>query len=393
MNRKIIIKLNIQILSHLCLYLFFAMTAVIFLYEFNSTMFNLRYGFMAIGALCGYYFCFRSHYRMYGLPLLSVVLLLCWTLCFVYEPEYQNYTFGNVAYTLIYIGLSTILLQNKYSHKMTLILYAFTSLTIIVKLIQNVNVNHIMLATSRNYISVLLLLPMMFYYISCHDKNKPFSVFPVISFFFIGIFSLGRGGVASAGYLTVALCIYKVMHINNKRQKLIIWMIIVLTTMLAIIYISGLDSLVFGQFLNANFSRFVQKGVTDEARLYYWSSFLENNKQSFLTFLFGSDVHLIRSDGNLHNSFLQSYAAFGIVGFLIIIGLSIRSMFMSIRKKDYLYLILFIGLAIRAFTDVIFFQGYCEIFLYYFLFYWDFKKKTNTLERSDELRSQPLLTN
>lgn len=358
--------------KNVCLYAFLALTTVIFLYQYNSTMFNLRYAFMAVGALFGYWSCFAGAKKFQAPVLLLLSLLFCWIFCYLGQQGYSNYSLSNFLYTVIYIGLSVLILQNEYNHTISILLYAFAALTIMLRIVQNVNMNHILLANSRNYISVLLLLPLLFYYISCHDKGKPILVSPAILYFYICICAVGRGGIVSSGFLTIALIIYKVRKVENKNLRRLLWLVVVIIFATSLIYISGLETATIDRFLNTYFSRFILKGITDVSRQNVWTAFFENNKQSVSTFLFGSNVLLARSDGNLHNSFLQAYASFGLVGFLIIMGLSLKSLITGIRKKDSLWVILFIGLILRAFTDRLFYQGYCEVLIYYFILYWYF---------------------
>lgn len=374
MSFRIRIKANILDIKNICLYMFFVLTAIIFLYQYSSTMFNLRYGFMIIGALFGFVACIRLKVKFYQPILLLFVLFLCWSFCFLGQGEYLNYSFSDFMYTALYIGMSVVLLKNEYNHNLSLAIYIFTALTILVKIFQNVNMNHILLANSRNYISVLLLLSLMFYYISCHDKNKSIFVFPAILYFYISIYAVGRGGIVSSGVLVIALSVYKAASIKNKNVRRLMWLIIFIVVITIVFYVGNLDTSVIKRFLNDNFSRFILKGTTDTARESIWSTFFKNNKESIQNFLLGSNATLVGYDGNLHNSFLQTYASFGLFGFLTIVFLLIRAIVQGVKNKDILFLILLLELSLRAFTDRVFFQGYCEIFLYYFILYWDYKK-------------------
>ena len=375
MKLRITKKANIDNIKTICLSIFFFMTVVIFLYQYNSMMFGLRYGFMLIGALLGLWSCLRGRVKFYRPLVLLGVLFLCWGICYLGQNGYLNYSFSNLLYSFLYIGLSITLLNNKYSHISTVFILVFATITVLLRILQHVNMNHILLANSRNYISILLLLPILLYYISCHDKKKPIYIIPVILYFYISIYAVGRGGIVSAGFLTVTLCIYKANHIKNKAGRRIIWFFILIIAITMAIYLSNFDALVLNKILNTNFSRFFLKGTTDVSRQTVWAAFFKNNMRSLGTFLVGSNVELARYDGNLHNSFLQAYASYGLIGFLVLLSLIIRSAVQSIRQKDTLFLILLIALSFRALTDRVFFQGYCEIFLYYFIFYWDYQKR------------------
>ncbi len=374
MKLSLRIKPNAWSINNTCIYIFFIMTAIIFLYQYDNLAFNLRYGFMSIGAILGFWICINNKNKFYQPLILLIALSICWLFCFLGQSGYLNYSFANYLYTVLYIGLSVVLLRNEYNHSLTLAIYFFTALTILLRIIQNVNMNHILLANSRNFISVLLLLPLLFYYVSCHDKKKPIYVLPAILYFYISIYAVGRGGIVSSGFLVIALCIYKITQIENKNIKRLMWLIIIIIAFTVGLYMSNLNSLVIGRFLNSYFSRFLLKGATDTSRVTIWNEFFTNNLDSLASFLLGSNTSLVRYDGNLHNSFIQAYASFGLMGFLILLVLLGRAIIQGFKQRDALFLILLFGLSLRAFTDRVFFQGYCEIFLYYFILYWDYKK-------------------
>ena len=364
------------IVGDLCLYAFFLLSLIIFLYSYSHALFLTRLGFMIPGAIAGLIICIRN--RKYS----TLVYLLCIIVCYVFCTLVQsslNYSVTDMIYTICYFGLAFVLLNNKYRHFATILIMAMGIGTVLLKIFQGISFNMILLANSRNYISALLLTVMLFYYVSCHDKTKYFLVTPAIISFLISIYATGRGGIISTGFLAGALLIIKIREIENKSLRRLVIFILIVVAIVTLVYLTGIGETKFQDFLQKNFSRFYLKGAGDTARSDIWNAFLENNKRSIVSFIFSSDTTLARSDGNLHNSFLQSYASFGLMGFMIVVIMTFRSLIIGIKERDVLLTILFTTLIIRAFTDRIFFQGYNEIFLYYFMFYWDihrFERKT-----------------
>lgn len=364
------------IVGDLCLYAFFLLSLIIFLYSYSHALFLTRLGFMIPGAIAGLIICIRN--RKYS----TLVYLLCIIVCYVFCTLVQsslNYSVTDMIYTICYFGLAFVLLNNKYRHFATILIMAMGIGTVLLKIFQGISFNMILLANSRNYISALLLTVMLFYYVSCHDKTKYFLVTPAIISFLISIYATGRGGIISTGFLAGALLIIKIREIENKSLRRLLIFILIVVAIVTLVYLTGIGETKFQDFLQKNFSRFYLKGAGDTARSDIWNAFLENNKRSIVSFIFSSDTTLARSDGNLHNSFLQSYASFGLMGFMIVVIMTFRSLIIGIKERDVLLTILFTTLIIRAFTDRIFFQGYNEIFLYYFMFYWDihrFERKT-----------------
>lgn len=358
-----------------CLYAFLLLTTYIFLFRYDHTMFLIRYVFLIGGALIGYGKCLLGKNKFQFPVFFAIGLSFLWIISVLGQGGYQNYEISDFLYTICYIGLSVLVLQNQYSHIISLGLYGITSASILIRILQGVNKNLILLANSRNFISILLLSTMLLYYISCMDKKKPILVTPVLLFFYINIYATGRSGIVVSGVLTIGLLIYKYFSIENKRLKTLMGFLIAIVLAVVCIYIMNLDESILSRFINTNFSAFIARGTDSNGRYLIWDTFLENNKRSVASFIFGSDASLAMMDGNLHNSFLQSYASFGILGFIVFVALVIKSLISGFKRKEYLFLILFAGLALRALTDRVFFQGYCELYLYFFIFYFGYQDK------------------
>lgn len=362
-------------IGNICLYAFLFLTTYIFLYRYDHTMFLIRYAFLIVGALVGYAKCFRGRNRFSNVPVFAFMMSILWIIASWGQNGYENYGVSDFIYTICYIGICILVLQNEYSHIISLGLYGITAITILIRVLQGVNKNLILLANSRNFISILLLSTMLLYYISCHDKKKPILVTPVLLYFYINVYATGRSGIIVSGFLTLGLLIYKYLSIENKNIRRLMGLAIVIVLLTVGFYVAVWDGYLIESFLRRNFSAFFTRGMDSNGRDEIWGTFLKNNGKSVLNFLFGSDSSLAMNDGNLHNSFLQSYASFGMIGFVVIIVLVVRAFATGIKEKDYLWLILFSCLVLRAVTDRVFFQGYCEMYLYYFLFYYSYHKK------------------
>ena len=369
-----------DIICNLCLYAFFALTLVIFLYSYNHALFLTRIGFMALGALLSFWWCLTKT-KQYSKPLLLTFFVsICWIYCVIWQPA-TNYPLKDLVYTLCYLWLSLLLIKGDYSHSATVLIFFMGIGLMLLRIYQGASFGShqgLLLANSRNYISVLVLLFVLFYYISCHDKNREISILPAVVFFVISILAVGRGGILTSSFLLLSLMSYQYNKIEDSRKKFFFKGVFIVTGILlamGLIFITGIITGAFQQYSEALFSRFYEQGGVDESRLVIWSKFLLNNMNSFAEFLFGSDSRLARYDGNLHSSFFQIYASLGLIGFITYIFLIIKAYVQGIRNKDILWLILFSTLLLRASTDRVFFQGYCEIFFYYFIFYWEFRRE------------------
>ena len=356
-------------LGNICLYAFLFLTSFIFLFRYDHTMFILRYAFLMVGAMIGYGRCLVAKHQFRKPFFFLIVIVVLWLLAIMGQEGFQNYEASDVLYTICYLGLAMLVIENKYSHIISLGLYSFTAVSILLRVLQGIDKNLILLANSRNFISVLLLSTMLLYYISCMDKKKTVLVTPVLIYFYINIYATGRGGIIVSVFFTICLLLYKYYSIENKSLKIIVGCLLAIVLITTFVFLLKIDDTIISGLINKNFSAFLQRGSDSNGRYEIWGKFISNNNKSVQAFLFGSDVSLAMTDGNLHNSFLQGYAAFGIMGCILLLFMVVKSLFVGFRKKKYLYLILFVGLILRALTDRVFFQGYCELYLYYFILY------------------------
>ena len=360
----------IDLIGNSCLYLFLFLTTYIFLFRYEHALFIIRFVFLAIGALIGYSKCLLGRKHFQNAILFMLGMTSFWVLSYLGQNGYTNYTASDFLYTICYIGISTLILQNTYNHYIALGLFGITSVSILIRIFQGIDKDHILLANSRNYISILLLSTMLLYYVSCHDKKKPVLLTPVLVFFIINIFATGRSGIIVSGLMTIGIMFYKINSIENRGNKRLIGAGIALVFLVTVLLFWGIDEQAKDQFFHLNFSSFISRKLDSNGRNEIWNAFLQNNCKSLGSLLFGSDTSLAMHDGNLHSSFLQCYASFGLMGFIVILYFSSKAIINGIINKDYLWIVLFTSLLLRAATDRVFFQGYCELYLYYFIFYY-----------------------
>ena len=225
----------------------------------------------------------------------------------------------------------------------------------ILHMIRNDSMRDMLLDDSYNYISVLLLFALMSYFISCLHNDKKISIWVCIVFFVICIWAYGRGGILMSGTLVVLVLAANVISENDRNLKILFGILCtgILGFVIALVFSSGVSDMIFGKF--------VERGLVDMDRIEIWTGFMENSFSSPVNIIFGSDAALIRpEDVNMHNFICQSYASFGLVPTLILLGLMISAIVNMIKQREPYYLILFLVLLLRASTDRLFFQGYCR---------------------------------
>ena len=96
-------------------------------------------------------------------------------------------------------------------------------------------------------------------------------------------------------------------------------------------------------------------------------------------FIGGTPSFLI--DGNIHNSFLQMYAIFGLLFFVTNVVIIIKMFIRDIKCKDFQSLIISVTFFVRCMTDRVLFRGYGEIAYFFIIFDYLCNEKTPTMSK------------
>ncbi len=221
---------------------------------------------------------------------------------------------------------------------------------------------------SKNYISVYLLAFLTYYYIA--HRQKELKVHPVLVVFAVTLFGMGRGGILSIGSLAFLLLLLIITN-NADIKTWHRW----LTGILMVGIIFALVNVFYSTEL---FSKFIEMRF-ETPRFQFWQQYWEDAVSSLVGILLGAKINLNEYlqiektfDGNLHNSFMQLHANYGLVILVSLLALIMRTMTRYIKEKNYLFAILLLVLCVRASSDMVFGTGYTtfnSIFLYYLLLY------------------------
>jgi hypothetical protein len=176
---------------------------------------------------------------------------------------------------------------------------------------------------------------------------------------------VGRGGILSSSILLTGMVGLRVVRVNNIRNIIYTFFIV------SCIVVFTIYLLYNPEFIYNNFGRFFQSDNTlsyEEPRLIIWRDYIRSIDGSILNFISGGQLPT-RHSGNLHNSFLNTHAKYGL--FIVLINLSflLRSLIYFIRNKKYEIVLILIVFITRAFTDLLFSDYYGNVFLYYFVLY------------------------
>lgn len=331
--------------------------------------------------------------------------------------------FGLITYMTIlrYLGIVMYLLHYRQDTKMTsLIMYTTLALFIPV-IIEDLGYN-MFLKASRNYYSIILLMPNFVFNKSYWDLNKKAPVFPTIAATFICIFAGGRGGIISYGLFFVATLLMNFKLMNQKyaiskttkyddtkeiplireedlveeisSSKMSFWdkykseiiavsiMLFAFSSLFALKYIDKKYDIfnfeipeiinVFEDNVTDTSYGFAEKGIKSKTRLVFIDKYFRYAFSDINYFLNGVKLSIepffAKYNFNLHNSFLGLHAKLGIYGIIICGYLGFRALYIMIKKKEWEHLLIYTAILARVFLDTAAFPGQLDIILFYYFF-------------------------
>ena len=296
--------------------------------------------------------------------LLYFLFLICsWLSVFLLRFGDIFYDFVDMANTLFFWGIAYILLTTKTNYKLYRLLFYIVALYFFVEIIILKRPIRGLLAdgNSYNYISCFMIFYFALYAFSLLKDGK----FPgyIDSFILVTviIFSYGRGGIVSA---VIYLVGYIFITLNKNRTRIFLYLFLMSALLFVFVCWDQIMELLLS---DKNFGKFVIYGFNSNGRSNIWGTFLCNSTSNVINFVAGADPREILEDGNLHNSFLQMWAAMGFIFFTVNIILLIICIVKKTKEKNWYYLLILGTFLVRAFFDKMMYRWYGEI-LFYFCF-------------------------
>ena len=264
----------------------------------------------------------------------------------------------------------------------------FLYTVVMISLADPAELYRIFAASSRNYISVLLIACLFPYYLACQRDHTEVSVFPALMSLPVSIYVQSRGGVIASGVLAVltfARELYRgIAKGSFKNRNNLIRFLISAVLLLGIVFFtfhkpaddgftidnsaenySGEDN--SSDYL-ARFSKPVEYPITRSAM---WREYITVTGSSFKNIALGPPLTtcpLILAEAyNSHNSYFMTHSYMGIAGFLVVMAGGIGYPVLCIKKKQYNLLFLSITFLLRAMTDYLFPMLFCDCIILFMI--------------------------
>lgn len=222
---------------------------------------------------------------------------------------------------------------------------------------------------SRNYISIYLLFAIFLLLVIYDKKDKDLPYWILILNLVLCIFAIGRSGIISSILLFVLFTFHKARNSFLKKYKIEIPICIGLSFILFIVFNNNF-------ILASFFPRFQDEGaiVSNNGRLRIYSKYLQLMFSSLKNFVFGVKISDMNSyipfiNGNLHCSYLQIHASFGIMG-LILLGIGLFNSLKYLYKREkYQHIIFLLTYLLRIMFDFCVCGFLGDIIIVYYILY------------------------
>lgn len=335
--------------------------------------------------------------RIWWVVLLAIMLSFCLILSSMYN---HNASIKEVLWIWSYMGAALALVSFEIDSRWVSVLFYVLAGYFFLCIIMRRSVHYILYSTSRNGISLLMIFMALLLYI-CRKSNQMKIVYLPATFnLIISVWALGRAGILTAVLFWCGIVIYGLVVGKGKNCKELLGNIGLLV--IAIFLLVGvfptneslylekkntieMDSASINKKIEQNIpenkngmvqsknetfiSRFSEYGLKS-VRINIWSEYLEKTLDSGKNFFLGVDCSTGKYLGTYkqpHNSYLELHAKFGIIGFIIVMTLLIKTFFLLYREREWLWLIIFVTCAIRAMLDWVAFPGSIDVIFWFLI--------------------------
>lgn len=233
-----------------------------------------------------------------------------------------------------------------------------------------------MFMEGNNSISVLSIYAVVVYYISLARKGKVTSL-PYIPILLVEVLSMiyaNRGGMLAGSVLLLFILYFNLKTSKSKVKNYFVLFVILLLLIFA--YIKGFEILAAGIIYK------MEAFGGESSRSDVWIGYLTATFDNIFNLILGVPCYdgsykaIAEVEGNIHNSFFILHSKFGIIAFLIVVSLQLKTIKRLSSSKQFIVLFCYFTLYVRSLLDWVAFPGIYDIFIWFSYFYIVDKKKS-----------------
>lgn len=279
-------------------------------------------------------------------------------------------------YSILCLGVVMLLLQQKINTNYLLVALYVNIVVVLFHIIRGglQTYMEIYVTSSSNFVSVHLLFVATIYYSLLEKQGRNITLIPGLIVWIVCVLAMGRGGILAASVLLIGILlkIRREKFSHMKMQGRMLTSFIIIVALLAMVPYA-IDMIVKNMDTNALLARFSLHGLSDNGRMPAWIEYIEGSFSGMTNFLWGASFkHMptVTAYGdNLHNSFLNIHAFNGIIMLVYVLVLCVKSTMYALKNKKIVFLFAFMALAMRGFTDYVFWHTNGTPFFLFFLFF------------------------
>lgn len=267
-----------------------------------------------------------------------------------------------------YMGIGLLLLNFKMPFFTVKWIYIIVSLVFIIKIVLAGGADNLIILASRNNISTYELQLWSLYMIAAYQNKKDANYWSILLGTFVSVISIGRGGILTFSIMLIMFMFYR----YKKGDAISIGWLGIISYGIWLVIVAGVLYYIYSDFIEQMIYNFQWRGMNSK-RLLIWEEYYNNAQSSFIYLFFGAPQRgsfwMDSYADNLHNSFLQLHAKYGIfmLGFIVLVLLK-RCVMFFYKKQIYL-LIPLIGMLVRMNFDYTNFNAMLDVIIVYYLLY------------------------
>ena len=296
-----------------------------------------------------------------------------------------NVDAGSLITELMMFGMAFLLLSYPHNTRSGEITFYGFVLLYAVYWVLGIDPKEIM-RSSNNYISVILLMAVFFYYTALERSGGKIDsvrkVLPAVLCVVMAGWARGRAGILAFGFLLAGIAVLYLCQ-AAAAKKVIAWgkkiltsgdrkkiamvacgaLVVVVVAILLLVKL-GVFKFLLGKFITRGFNNI---------RPQLWGEYIAHSFSSIGNLLLGTPLEEValanKFEGNLHNSFLQIHADHGLIVFLLMVYLLVVAVLYYKKKKMYVHLLVLGTFIIRGMFDKFISMQYGMLILAYFMLY------------------------
>lgn len=290
-----------------------------------------------------------------------------------------NMDYIELIWPVAFIGVSLIILYFPIDHKVFSTMYILVSTTIFLIILFSDGINQVSLTSSRNTISITLLLYFSLYVISADKSNQKVNISYIVIGLIISVLSIGRSGILTFSILLILFLLFD--YKNGKYIKKNFFKVFMSASIIFVFLFFIYNS--FGYYFQDTITNFKNNGL-ESVRTLIWSDYIQLLQQNSKFIFLGAPIEgtylLDIFNENLHNSFLMLHAKYGLLMLLCVIGLTLYSLLYYLFEKKIALILIFIAILFRMQFDYTNFNAPLDVIFYYLIFYPYVKRENKNIE-------------